>query len=176
MFLVDLLLTFADVSITMIDIFDGHGTYRKGIRKYQKWRHDYLIDSAEIAKLKYNQMIAEKNGVHYLTTKGKERILRERLHKQTISVPISWDKKWRVILFDIPESRRNDRNNFRRELNRLGLTQIQKSVYCYPHDCIKEVMFVTNYYRLKKYVTIAEVSSIITGKNIFEDFSKRNII
>lgn len=46
-----------------------------------------------------------------------------------------WDKKWRVIIFDIPETRRFDRDNIRQALISLGFLRLQDSVWVYPYNC-----------------------------------------
>jgi DNA-binding transcriptional regulator PaaX len=46
-----------------------------------------------------------------------------------------WDGKWRVLIFDIPESRRFDRDNVRYALVSIGFMKLQNSVWVYPYDC-----------------------------------------
>lgn len=46
-----------------------------------------------------------------------------------------WDKRWRVIIFDIPESRRGTRDLLRRTMRSSGFYRLQDSVWLYPHDC-----------------------------------------
>jgi hypothetical protein len=44
-----------------------------------------------------------------------------------------WDSKWRVVVFDIPEEQRAERNMFRTRLKRLGFYQVQKSILALPY-------------------------------------------
>lgn len=46
----------------------------------------------------------------------------------------TWDGFWRVVIFDIPESRRKERDNLRRRLIRMGFGRMQDSVYFSPYD------------------------------------------
>ena len=46
-----------------------------------------------------------------------------------------WDGKWRVIIFDIPENRRFDRDNIRQALVSIGFMRLQDSVWIYPFNC-----------------------------------------
>lgn len=46
-----------------------------------------------------------------------------------------WDGKWRVLIFDIPENRRFDRDNIRRALISIGFMRLQDSVWVYPYNC-----------------------------------------
>ncbi len=43
-----------------------------------------------------------------------------------------WDEKWRMVVFDIPESARPQRNRLRQLLKINGFKTIQKSVYVNP--------------------------------------------
>lgn len=45
----------------------------------------------------------------------------------------AWDKKWRIVLFDIPEKERWKRDNLRAKLKELGFGMIQMSVWMSPH-------------------------------------------
>lgn len=49
-----------------------------------------------------------------------------------------WDEKWRMILFDIPESKRTVRQMFRLKLLDLGARMFQSSVWITPYDEIRE--------------------------------------
>ena len=46
-----------------------------------------------------------------------------------------WDKRWRVIIFDIPERRRKVRDRLRIIMRELGFARLQDSVWVYPYDC-----------------------------------------
>lgn len=46
-----------------------------------------------------------------------------------------WDKRWRLVVFDIPEHYRKVRDRLRIELTSFGFFQLQKSVWIFPHDC-----------------------------------------
>ena len=70
-----------------------------------------------------------------LTTKG-ERALRHLMLREFVAVrPRRWDKKWRVLIFDIPENRRALRIKLRITLRSIGFERLQDSVWIYPYDC-----------------------------------------
>lgn len=46
-----------------------------------------------------------------------------------------WDKKWRLLVFDIPERYRRQRDQIRLTLVNLGFYKLQDSVWVYPYDC-----------------------------------------
>ena len=57
--------------------------------------------------------------------------LKEYLH----DTKRTWDEKWRVLIFDIPERRSNVRQQIRNTLRALGFLRFQDSVLVYPYDC-----------------------------------------
>jgi len=46
-----------------------------------------------------------------------------------------WDKKWRLVIFDIAERRRPVRDGLRATLINIGFVRLQDSVWVYPYDC-----------------------------------------
>ncbi len=61
-----------------------------------------------------------------------------------------WDKKWRLVLFDIKHERTSARNALRALLKRIGFVRYQKSVWLYPFDCEKEVEFFRSFFLLRE--------------------------
>lgn len=45
---------------------------------------------------------------------------------------MNWDKRWRILIFDIPEKQRRKRDALRQKLNELNFYQLQKSVWITP--------------------------------------------
>ena len=77
-----------------------------------------------------------------LTEGGKKLILQYELEKLKIKKPEKWDGKWRVIIYDIPHRLRRASDAFRIKIRELGMYQLQKSIWIYPYDCIKELDFL----------------------------------
>lgn len=89
-----------------------------------------------------------RNGIEViLTEKGKKQILLfnlERMGEVTASNSAGgkWDGKWRMVFFDVEELNRNKRDKLRDYLVKLGLKQMQRSVWVCPYDCEKEIKYV----------------------------------
>jgi DNA-binding transcriptional regulator PaaX len=49
--------------------------------------------------------------------------------------PKRWDGKWRMLIFDIPEKRKQIRQQLRITLRSIGFERLQDSVWVYPYDC-----------------------------------------
>src|SRR3989344_1400032 len=46
-----------------------------------------------------------------------------------------WDKRWRIVMFDVPERRRAVRAKLRTAMKSLGFVRLQDSAWVYPYDC-----------------------------------------
>ena len=57
----------------------------------------------------------------------------------------SWDGKWRLLTFDIPEKQSSLRQTFRRKLKELGFFHFQRSVFVVPFECEREIELITDY-------------------------------
>ena len=74
------------------------------------------------------------------------RALTYQLDTMMVRKPKRWDKKWRVVIFDIPEKYRRVRDIFRSRLRQLSLYQLQESVYISPYPCFSEIEFLRELY------------------------------
>ncbi len=104
----------------------------------KKRNQKYSVNDA-VKRLRERGLIEWKEterGVFLRLTKEGERaieILEGREFK--IPKPKKWDGKWRVIIFDIKETRRETRDKFRRTLVQIGFLKLQHSVWVYPYSC-----------------------------------------
>jgi phenylacetic acid degradation operon negative regulatory protein len=71
-----------------------------------------------------------------------------------------WDKKWRVIVFDIPQSMHKERNYLRRKLQHLGCYMLQKSIFVFPYSCSEELGYLCSNIGIGDYVDVLIADSI----------------
>lgn len=95
-----------------------------------------------------------------LTAKGRAKLYREHLKDIKLTRKKKWDKKWRMVMFDIPEERRRARDDLRMILKQLGFLEFQKSVFVFPDPCRAEINFIINTLDIDKYVfyVVSEIS------------------
>jgi CRISPR/Cas system-associated endoribonuclease Cas2 len=106
-----------------------------------------------------------------ITKLGKTKSLEFKIDEMNIDVPKYWDKKWRIVIFDIPEKYRKARNAIRGHLDRMGFYKLQKSVFVFPYECEDEIDFIVEYYNIRKFVRLVSVDKIdneLHLKNIFK--------
>ena len=65
-----------------------------------------------------------------------------------------WDRKWRIIIFDIPQELHRERIKFRRKLKSMGFFMLQKSVFVFPYPCNEEITDLSNILGVTDYVDI----------------------
>ncbi|TSC92166.1 MAG: phenylacetic acid degradation operon negative regulatory protein [Candidatus Berkelbacteria bacterium Licking1014_85] len=161
----EILLTLFDVSTVF---FEPSNIYRSAIRKYLNRRGIQRANAMErIRYLKrqgYIETFIEKKEQYIeLTNKGVEKINKFAFEESRINQTKKWDKKWRVIIFDIPEKFKRERDIFSNKLTQLGLHRLQKSIFVYPFKCTEEIYRVTQRLNIEKYVLIM-ISEIIQGE------------
>lgn len=71
-----------------------------------------------------------------LTQKGKNKLNCIKLYEDEAIVSASWDGYWRIIIIDLPEERKNEREALRYLLKKAGFVCIKNSVWIsiYPFE------------------------------------------
>ena len=121
----------------------------KSINKYNLQRAIKELYKSQLVEAKENpdgtvNLILSKN--------GKQVALRYKLENMSLRKPEIWDKKWRVVMFDIPEKHKKARDALRFHLKQMKFFEYQKSVFVTPYPCLKEIIFVSEFYRVKPFV------------------------
>lgn len=106
-----------------------------------------------------------------LTPKGYKEINFINIDLIKINRPKEWDKKWRVVMFDIPVRFNKGREGLRWKLKELGFFQLQKSVWVYPHDCIKEIAEIASFWGVGKYIELMLVENMSNEQRLRTHFN-----
>mgnify|MGYP001561410904 FL=1 len=103
--------------------------------------------------------IETKSGKRFiqLTERGKV-FLATRMGSTPKS--IKWDGRWRIVIFDIPESKRLLRQRLRDALFQIGYVKLQDSVWVHPFDSEEILVLLKADYRLGKEVLYIIADSI----------------
>jgi len=118
--------------------------------------------------------IKEKHGKFEvrLTRKGRQIFKEIQFEKLQIVKPPHWDKKWRVVIFDIPDkSFRRARDVLREKLKEWDFYPLQKSVWVCPWPCEKEMQLVTELYEISRYVNIVIAEKIVGEGSLRSHFN-----
>ncbi|MDO8593914.1 MAG: CRISPR-associated endonuclease Cas2 [bacterium] len=109
-----------------------------------------------------------------LSENGKKRALTYQIRTMRIKPPRAWDKKWRVVIFDIPEDEREARDSLRKHLADLGFYKLQQSVAIHPFDCRDEIDFLIELHDIRKYVRFMVVEYIDNELEVKRFFNLEN--
>ena len=95
-----------------------------------------------------------------ITENGKKLIKNFDYDNIELSYDKKWDKKWRMIIFDIPEKKSKERRAFSVKLKDLGFYPLQESVFIYPYDCRDEIDFICNFLSIDNYVNYCTLETL----------------
>lgn len=105
-----------------------------------------------------------------ITKKGLKRLQNREFETLAIARPKNWDKRWRMVLFDIPEEHKVGRKQLIYKLKMIGFIQLQRSVWMHPFPCRSEIELVTKTYNVQKYVSYVEATGIDSEQHLIERF------
>ena len=105
-----------------------------------------------------------------LTENGKRKALTYQIDEMKIKKAQKWDKKWRIVLFDIPEKKKKIREAIRHHLKNLDFFEYQKSVFVQPYDCKNEIEYIIEFYNIRKYVRFIIADSLDNELHLINHF------
>lgn len=175
----EILLTFCD-GIAKFEEIVGYEWQRREIQKYWDWREydKAKFDHAlwQLERQGYVKHYRSNKNIIELTKIGQKRAIDYIFKEHIIKPPKRWDKKWRVIIFDIPNSKNYRRDIIRSKLREWGFYQLQKSVFIYPFDCNKEIYALKYVYGLNKSLQYFLVESMDTELDLVDYFYKKGLL
>ena len=150
------------------EIHDPIGIFSSGYKNLYGWvpprfrkQHAYMSIKRAL-KTGYIEKIF-KNDQPYLrvTGKGKKKLVRD--FPFLMFQKKKWDRKWRMVFFDIQETSRKNRDQLRRKLKELGFAQFQQSVYITPHDFAEDIREFLEAHGLVESVYVLVTNELLAG-------------
>ena len=105
-----------------------------------------------------------------ITEAGQRKLAFEGEKMKLKDLKRRWDKRWRMVVFDIPERRSNIRHRLRGVMREVGFVRLQDSVWVYPYDCEEFMALLKAELRIGKDVLYAIVERIENDKTIRTHF------
>ncbi|MBU6389988.1 hypothetical protein KGQ31_00370 [Patescibacteria group bacterium] len=138
-----------------------------GIKPYKRRK--------ELIKRTYERLIQQgllvrKDGFLEISDKGRLTLKMLTEGGTKIKKPKKWDGKWRVLIFDVRESWRPQRDRLRRSLAAVGFFRLQDSVWIYPYDCEDFMALLKKDFRLGNemlYLIVEEIESDTSLRSAF---------
>ncbi len=121
-------------------------------RKFRKYSKQKVSDAFYNFKKQGLLNIQKQNHqIHIsLTQEGKRKAGWLQIDSLEISRSKKWDKKWRIVMFDIAQLKKSYRDAFRGKLKELGFCPFQKSVWIHPFDCRPEIDLLRTFFGLSE--------------------------
>lgn len=125
------------------------------IRLLKEFGHNEQAVRAAISRMsKQGWVESRKDGnksYYFLTTRGINR-MNEAAKRIFKLKPEKWDGKWRMLMYTIPEEKRNLRDELRQELIWSGFGSLGTSTWISPNNLEKEVDDLIHKYEIQPYV------------------------
>jgi DNA-binding transcriptional regulator PaaX len=123
------------------------------------------------------QRLVEKGWLKYsrdgflsLTPLGDKALRKIRLASYQTEKPKKWDKKWRILIFDIKETQKGLRDKVRNTLISIGFVHLQNSVWVYPYDCEDLITLLKADFEIGKEVLYIIADKIENEKVLLSEF------
>lgn len=124
-----------------------------------------------LQKKKMVRIISRKgHDVVEITALGKNRVLEYDLENIKLNHKQKWDGKWRIVMFDIPQTKKRVRDAVSFKIKDIGMYPIQKSVFVFPHKCKDEIDFVGEIFGVRRNIIYIEASHIDDAEKVKRHF------
>lgn len=133
--------------------------------KFTRWKLNHTVKRLKrqnLVKIVYEDGLP----VVKITEQGRLRALRYKLEEMEVKKPKVWDRKWRFVIFDIPEKHKRMSEIFRNHLKIMGFYMLQKSVWVNPYPCSQEIEFLRQIYNVGINVTYIVAEKIESSDNL----------
>ncbi len=131
-------------------------------------QNEYVSSSA--SKLARRGLLFYDGKRYYMTPKGEDLLRHWQFTDFKLERPKKWDKKWRVIIFDIPEKKRKIRDQIRTLFKSAGFYLLQDSVWVYPYDCEDVLTLLKSDLGVGKNILYLIVDELENDKRLRESF------
>lgn len=177
-----ILLYLVDGLVSVYEPFDRHGFYRKNIQDYYHWRDmDKKRFSDNIKRLEREGFIKifldhNNQNIIELCGKGKEKVGLMLAKDYEYQMPTKWDGKWRIVIFDISDEKKKNRDILRQKLLEIGFIQLQESVFVFPFDCKTLIDFYKSLFMIEPDVQYIIAEAIETQIDLLDVFLSQGIL
>lgn len=144
---------------------DGYVSFEDFATNYYKYLYGYprLVKKSALSKalkrLRENGLIDfidDEKLAFKLTDSGRDQVIWASIRNEQQK----WDGRWRLVIFDIPEKRRQARDLLRSKLKQWGFVHWQKSVWASKKNCTKPMRDFINQVGIKDWVKVIESDNV----------------
>lgn len=164
--------------LPLLAVAPGLGLVLKRIGFEKRLQNKDYVPSILTRLIQKGYVRLEGSGEHRrvrITERGKEYFHSRRdtlLHRPQKR---RWDGYWRIVMFDIPQTQRRERDLLRRELKEVGFKKLQGSVWVSPDECEEYIKLLKADTRIGKrliYLKTKEIEYGASLRKLFEITSR----
>lgn len=157
------------IAVVAPNVFSAFGSVYKPLKKSNSRQ---IKRSLKILENNNSVSISQEGDrtVIRLTKNGEKKLLKYKIDDMKIEPQKKWDKKWRLVIFDVPEKFSVARTTFRRKICELGFIPLQKSVWAYPYPCEDQIDFLKEVYEIRPFVRVVTAESIDIQNDLLKRF------
>jgi len=155
------------LSIALVVPNISKAMYKLGLVPKRR-QSEYVSSSA--SKLARRGLLFYDGKRYCMTPKGEDVLRNWQFADFKLKRPNKWDRKWRVIIFDIPEKKRKIRDQVRTLFKSAGFYLLQDSVWVYPYDCEDVLTLLKSDLGVGKNILYLIVDEIENDKHLREFF------
>lgn len=130
---------------------------REHEQEERKIKPKYVINRA-LKKMINDDIVTEheteQSSFLSLTSSGRQKLRNIKLNAENHLVATTWDGYWRMVIVDIPESRKKDQDAIRYILKKAQFIQIKPSVWISPFPMEHMMINMKNDMRLEEDILI----------------------
>lgn len=162
----------------MVSLAQGYYEFSqksKSVNKFWYWEYYQSIER-DIADVKLRRKIYQQIyhlerfgyfGKKGFTAKALDKLKKWHQKDNGDKTSPKWDKKWRIVIFDIPERSRLSRERLRFFLKDLGFKMLQNSNWICPYGDFDEIQNYIKEEKIEKYVILI-VSDKISNELLYK--------
>lgn len=121
-----------------------------------RWKkQNYYSLISKLLKNKKIEKIKKESSYKYRITSSGILYLQKRRFLNSLQEK-KWDKKWRILIFDIEEINKNVRDSLRKIIKEYGFGYLQKSVWISPYDVFQKLEKFIQTYKLQNNIILIE--------------------
>ncbi|OJI08076.1 hypothetical protein BK005_01420 [bacterium CG10_37_50] len=142
-------------------------------RATSKYRQEYYINRKTKELITQKLIKIDPSGHLELTKDGEKRLAKiQQVNKYQNYV---WDKKWRMVIFDIPEKQKLKRDLLRRELIETGFKKLQHSVWVSPYPQEEFIELLKTEIEINHLVIYLETDRLSNEHDLRKSFGLKSV-
>ena len=144
--------------------------------------YEFLVRTHQINRKQYHQTIRSLRNRNIISlVKKQNKVFIKFTKKGCLEVLLqkaklpqenkNWDRKWRVLIFDIPEAFHAERDKFRKLLKANGFMKLQGSVFVSPYPLSREAIRYLGQVGLNTFIRIMKVEEMDNDTDLKKKFN-----